>query len=216
VPPSAPQLRIDSAEGVEVFRVGYQPDPWKWTPREYAPFTGRWDDPLQQYRALYVGTSAFACYVEVLAPFRPDPAVVAEMAGITDDPFTPQYPTLPAGVVPASWCSPRLLGRAQLSGKYVDIQHADSIAHLRPVFIARALAEGLVDFDGAVIRASERRPLTEAISRHLYSSVDPAVDGIAFDSRHGNAWGSMRSSSGREPVTRKSITPLWLVYSRPR
>jgi hypothetical protein len=31
--------------------------------------------------------------------------------------------------------------------------------------------------------------LTEAISRHLYSSVDPAVDGIAFDSRHGNDLG---------------------------
>jgi hypothetical protein len=31
--------------------------------------------------------------------------------------------------------------------------------------------------------------LTEAISRHLYSSVDPAVDGIAFDSRHGNNLG---------------------------
>lgn len=181
--PGAPQLRIGPIDHLAVFRVGYRPDSWKWSPWTFSPFTGRWDDPLEQYRALYAGTSAFACYVEVLAQFRPDPEVVAGAAAIADD---PHYPTLPAGIVPPNWFAPRRLGHGLLSGSYVDIQHAESIANLRPTFIAQALAAGLMDFDGAVVRASERRPLTGAISRHIYSLVDPVVDGIAFDSRHGN------------------------------
>jgi hypothetical protein len=186
VPPGAPQLRIGRIDHLVIFRVGYRPDSWKWTPWTFSPFTGRWDDPLEQYRALYAGTSAFACYVEVLAQFRPDPEVVVEMAEIADDPIGPPYPTLPAGIVPPNWFAPRVLGHGQLKGGYVDVQHTDSIANLRPTFIAQALAAGLMDFDGAVVRAPERRPLTGAISRHIYSLDDPVVDGITFDSRHGN------------------------------
>jgi hypothetical protein len=183
------QLHLDAVADAEVHRVGYQPDPWRWTPWEYAPFTGRWDDPVQQYRALYLGTSAYACYVEVLACFRPDPAVVAGLVEIDEDPYGPPYPTQPAGVVPAAWAYPRALGEGRLSGRYVDVQHAESIAYLRPTFIGLALAAGLVDFDGSVVRAAEPRSLTGAISRNLYLQDDPVVDGIAFDSRHGNGLG---------------------------
>lgn len=45
--------------GVRVYRVGYQPDPWAWTPWEYAGadgrFHGRWDDPDGTWRTLYLG-----------------------------------------------------------------------------------------------------------------------------------------------------------------
>jgi hypothetical protein len=41
-----------------VWRVGYRPEPWTWTPWQYAEngrFNGRWDDPDGNYRTLYTG-----------------------------------------------------------------------------------------------------------------------------------------------------------------
>lgn len=42
-----------------VWHVGHRPDPWAWTPWEYAGddgrFHGRWDDPAGRYRTLYAG-----------------------------------------------------------------------------------------------------------------------------------------------------------------
>ena len=38
--------------GTPIFRVGYPPRPWEWTPWEYATdgrFAGRWDDPTGPY-----------------------------------------------------------------------------------------------------------------------------------------------------------------------
>jgi hypothetical protein len=39
-----------------VWRVGYAPDPWAWTPWEYASdsgrFNGRWDDEDAKFRTL--------------------------------------------------------------------------------------------------------------------------------------------------------------------
>ncbi|MDQ2635575.1 MAG: RES domain-containing protein, partial [Actinomycetota bacterium] len=100
------------------YRVGYQPEPWSWTPWEYAGtdgrFHGRWDDPNGTWRTLYTGSSALACYLEVLAVFRADPAVVEELDDIEDnDDDSGSYPTALAGSVPRSWCTPRLLACPQ-------------------------------------------------------------------------------------------------------
>lgn len=54
-------LRFTQTEGL-VFRVGYSPDPWAWVPREYSPFTGRWDDPEALFRTIYAASSAEACF----------------------------------------------------------------------------------------------------------------------------------------------------------
>jgi hypothetical protein len=111
------------------------------------------------------------------------------MANITGDVRDASYPTVAFGIVPSAWASPRLLGEGTLDGDYVDIQHVGSISHLRPFFIQHALSLGLADFDGATIRLAEPRTLTRAVSRHLYSSIQPPVDGVQFDSRHGNGLG---------------------------
>lgn len=74
--------------GQRVFRVGYRPSPWQWTPWVYADhgrFDGRWDDPDGIWRTLYVGSSLLACYLELLARFRPDPVLADELAVIVDD-----------------------------------------------------------------------------------------------------------------------------------
>ena len=107
--------------GVRVHRVGYRPDPWAGTPWEYAGadgcFDGRWDDPHGTWRTLYLGASPLVCYLEVLARFRPDPQMPAEMAETGDnDEGDHLYPTAPAGQLPRSWCEPRLIGAGRLSG----------------------------------------------------------------------------------------------------
>ncbi len=90
---------------VPVHRIGYRPEPWNWTPWEYAGtdgrFHGRWDDPHGTWHTLYAGFSALACYLEVLAPFRVDPTVAEAIDEIVDDDSEDaRYPTAAAGSVP--------------------------------------------------------------------------------------------------------------------
>ena len=179
-----------SRPGGAVHRVGFQPDPWAWTPWQYGPFTGRWDDPEDVYRVLYAASSPLGCFLEVLAVFRPDPVVAQALAGIKeeeveDDSFAAALP----GHLDRSWLSNRGLGTARLDGDFVDIGHSKTIAQLRPHFIERARELGLPDFDAAAIRMSAPRVLTQEVSRFLYVSAlangAPAA-GIDFGSRHGD------------------------------
>jgi hypothetical protein len=70
-----------------VARIGRPPDPWAWPPWEAQhsdnTFGNRWDDPEGTYRVVYACGQLEGAYVEVLSRFRPDPAVVAELAEIT-------------------------------------------------------------------------------------------------------------------------------------
>ena len=97
-------LACDDAAGRVVWRVGYTPDPWAWTPWQYATdgrFTGRWDDPDGVWRTLYVGDTRLACYLEVLAPFRADPHLAAQLDDIEEDlDDTTAYPTTAMGALP--------------------------------------------------------------------------------------------------------------------
>lgn len=68
--------------GELIHRVGYAPNPWAWTPWQYAEdgrFNGRWDDPDGNWRTLYVGASRLACYLEVLAFARADPRLALNL-----------------------------------------------------------------------------------------------------------------------------------------
>ncbi|MGH3551965.1 MAG: RES domain-containing protein, partial [Mycobacterium sp.] len=93
--------------------MGYKPDPWHWTPWEFADehgrFTGRWDDPAGIWRTLYVGSSALACYLEVLAVFRADPVAARDIDDIAIDDADDLYPTVHAGELPRTWCESRLI-----------------------------------------------------------------------------------------------------------
>ena len=183
----APDLAVESLSDAVCCRVGYAPDPWSWTDWIYGPFTGRWDDPDTAYRVLYAASSEFACFVELLARFRKDPVVTAGMQEIvSNDARDADHPTVSGGVVPSEWFDPRCVATGRITGEYVDVQHADSISHLRPHFVLLARSLGLSDFDGAAIRSSEPRTLTQRVSRHLYVRTAPQFDGVLFESRLGN------------------------------
>lgn len=182
-------LTVNRPDGT-VHRVGFQPDPWAWTPWQYGPFTGRWDDPEDLYRVIYAASSPLGCFLEVLAVFRPDPAVAEALARIQGDEIEDSsFAAAQPGKLDRSWLTNRRLGTARLGEDYVDVGHSQTIAHLRPHFIQRARELGLPDFDAAAIRISAPRILTQEISRFLYGSAlangAPAA-GIEFGSRHGD------------------------------
>lgn len=181
-----PKLQLAAKSAEVVFRVGFSPEPWHWTPWTFGPFTGRWDDPEAQYRVVYAAASPVACYLEVLARFREDPLVTAGMNEIEPDARDVDFPTIPAATVPVSWFGPRCLASAALDATMAEVQHVESVAFLHPRFVHLAYELGFADFDGAALRSSEPRLLTQSVSRFLYLQTDPLIDGVQFDSRHGN------------------------------
>lgn len=71
-----PELTVAEPAGLEVWRVGYKPDPWAWVGWEWATdgrFGGRWDDSEGVFRTIYAGSALLACLLELLADFRSDP-----------------------------------------------------------------------------------------------------------------------------------------------
>ncbi len=171
-----------------VYRVAYRDDAWRWVPWEFARFTGRWDDARERFRVLYAGSTRLACFLEVLAQFRPDLELVAQMAAIEGDPDDDFHPTMPAGNIDRSWLDRRCVGSAELTGSYVDVGAAESVAWLRQHLAELAVRAGLPDFDGAALRSIAPRAFTQEISTALYETAirGEVPDGIRFESRHGN------------------------------
>lgn len=183
-------------------RVGLGDTPWAFPPWAYASegrFHGRWDDPEGLYRVLYAASEPLGCWLEVLAVFRPDPEMLADLDEIEADPADTAHPTAPAGVVPRSFFARRTLGWASPGGRYVDVGAAEAIAVLRRRMAARLMHYGLADLDGAALRLTAPRAFTQEIGRLVYGDhVDgEPVAGIAYQSRHGND------------------IALWAVFERP-
>ncbi len=179
--------------GRRVHRVGFAPEPWAWTPWQYAVdgrFAGRWDDPDGMWRTTYIGESRLAVYLEVLAFARTDPTLQDDVAGIAEDPEdAAEYPTLPAGRLPDSWRRPRRVGSALLTGWYAVPGDKESLPTLRAQLLALAMKHHLSDVDAAAIRLAEPRGFTQAIAAWVYDQSAPdtlPLAGVQFNSRHGD------------------------------
>ncbi len=188
-----PQPRAVAPAGV-VHRLGRRPDPWAWPDWAFATddatFGSRYDDPLGAYRVLYASTQRLGVFLETLARFRPDPAVVAALAEIAPDPGEPSDATLPAGTVPRRWLADRAVGRGRLMGSYCEIAHSDSLAWLRTAMAARLVHYGLADLDAASVRLSVPRRFTQEIGRRIYELADERGErrfaGLRYLSRLGD------------------------------
>ncbi|GAB3567199.1 hypothetical protein GCM10027405_27220 [Arthrobacter alkaliphilus] len=182
-----------------VWRIGFRPEPWAWSGWEWATdgrFPGRWDDLHGNFRTVYAGSSLKACLLEVLAAFRRDARLAAELNEIVeDDEDQVLHPSIPPGEVPREWLETRAATSAELSGQYCAVTASQSLAALYPKFVAMALSLGLADFDAAALRDARPRQLTQAIAAWLYETTP--VDGVTFTSRHGD---ELR---------------LWAIFERP-
>jgi hypothetical protein len=178
------------AVSAEAWRIGFGPAPFAWAPWQYAEtgrFDGRWDDPDGVYRTLYLGDSLLGVLLEVLARFRPDLELAAELATIDDEGGEADvYPTLPAGQVARSWLQLRVAGVSRLHGEFVDVRLAPTVGTLRRRFARVAVDLGLPDLDAAALKLSAPRRLTQMISSWFYRELRPPINGVVFGSRHGD------------------------------
>jgi hypothetical protein len=193
----------------KLFRIGRRPDPWAWPPWEFCRRANRWDDPTDNFRVLYACGQRRGTFVETLARFRPDPAVVAGLAEITgaDD------GALSPGCVPVSWIENRAMGEAVVDGRFADIGHSTSLAYLRTAMAAQLIRFGIPDLDGAAIRLAIRE-FTQEISLHVFGRAtpdgSPLFGGITYESRLGNEFTNWAifERPDRNPVHDAVITDI--------
>lgn len=121
--------------------------------------------------------------METLARFRPDIQVVAALEAIKSDEDAPS-----AGVVPHRWLQGRRMGETAVSGNFVDIGDANSLATLRAQLAARAIHHGLGEIDAATIRLHAPRRFTQEVSRLVYEwhEGQGGCAGICYRSRLGD------------------------------
>lgn len=168
-----------------LYRLGRQPDPWAWPDWAYAgpdgTFGNRYDDPEASYRVLYASSQRMGAFLETLARFRPDLAVLAELEQIDGDDEPP------AGV-PRTWLDGRRIGEAALQGRFVDVGDARALATLRAALAASAIHYGLDEIDAGTIRLSAPRAFTQSVSRFVYDQRDDrgSFAGIRYRSRLGD------------------------------
>jgi hypothetical protein len=126
---------------------------------------------------LYVGSTAYGCYLETLARFRPDLSFYAELAQI-DGEIDHAEP----GVIDADWTTKRCLGTATASGDYADVGHSVWLSSFRQHLAPEALAAGFADFNAHALFATAPRSLTQHVSRMVF---DNRLDGIRYSSKYG-------------------------------
>ena len=164
-----------------VYRVARHPDAWAlpdWSRAKDGTFGNRFDDPESEYRVLYASSQQVSCFVETLARFRPDLALIEELRDIKGE---DDY--LPVGEVPATWCSNRVIGSASAQGGYADICGAEWIAALRRKLGSECLRLGFPDLDAVALQTPSPRILTQLASRVVY---DMGLAGVYFRSRYGH------------------------------
>lgn len=184
-------LEAAAPDGV-LYRIARGAAPWTWPDWAYAgpdgTFGHRYDDPAGEYRALYASSHRLGAFLETLARFRPDPAIVS--AEIEDDPRDVHYPTLPAGTVPAKWLDMRRLGTARCTAAYADVGHTRSLAYLREALAPAVIRHKIGELDAAAIRSRAPRRFTQELSRHVYECAMEdgarAFQGIHYLSRLGD------------------------------
>jgi hypothetical protein len=207
IPTEFGPVQCATVDEEQVHHVGYKPNPWNWAGWEYAKgrFEGRWDDPSGDWRAKYVGASAVACYLEVLATFRPDPTLEADMGDIDDD-DDDEHRSIPPGRLSYDWCEKRLLCTARLHGRYAVPSHHETLPTLRKQFLSLARELGFTDVDAAAVREGEPRELTQSMSAWIYEIVGPdgdRIDGVQYLSRHGDdfvLWAIYERGSSESPL----------------
>jgi hypothetical protein len=190
-----------------LYRIARRPDPWAWPPWSYAgddgTFGNRYDDPLGRYRVLYASGGRRGAYIETLARFRPDPAVVAALERIAGDESGPPAPEL----VPREWSSTRCLGVAAHRGAFCDIGHSDSLAHLRTALAHRLLHYGLEDLDAGDVRRRAPRALTQELSRYVFEHGSDEhgrpLAGIRYASRLGDDLENWAIFEGFDPTDQR-------------
>lgn len=193
---------VGPPEGGIVFRVarGYDifaPPDWAWA-EEASVFTNRFDDPgayrgipqEKRFQVIYCATQRAAAFAETIAPFRPDPQMLAKLQEIEDD--EPLDPELRGGIVPEEWRLRRRIGSTRLNENllFADFTDPETFTVLREVLASWLVQFKLKDFDLSAITSQYRR-LTQEAARYVYElahSGHTVFAGIRYPSRLTSHW----------------------------
>jgi RES domain len=172
-----------------VFRVGAVRPIWALRPTRPPSAPGRYDDAMLRAQVRYGASTRLGAIIEVLAQFLPD-LTIPTLAGEGD------IPTLTPGIVPKAWFSNQWVGRAEVTGRFVDLGKAETLACLRPLVDPLLRLHGARTLDASVIRGAAPRVATQAIAAICLDERTPAgghrYDGIKYLSRWGDdvtCWG---------------------------
>ena len=185
-----PSLSIRAPQGL-IYRVSHGRYPWAWPDWEHATdgrFMSRWDDPQGFYRVLYACSQRLGAFIETLARFRPDADLIEDLEQITHNDVADAN-VLRSGEVPRSWLRNRRVGTAVVDGSFVVVGASESLAWLHGEMAAELVRHRIKQLDGAAIRMSAPRDLTQAISRRIFdltSGHERRCAGICYLSRLGD------------------------------
>lgn len=158
-----------------LYRIGRRPDPLAWPPWEYVG-SGRFDDPVGEFRVLYATAQRRTAFLETLAQFRPSLDVLAALQAVenTNEP-------MPTPRVPADWYRARAVGRLSLTvrQRWLELRPFETRETLRREMAQTLLDLGLEDLDLSGVVGSKRQ-LTQAIARWAY---DHEYAGLVYSSR---------------------------------
>jgi hypothetical protein len=170
-----------------LYRIARGTQPWEYPDWKRAgtdsssgthTFGNRFDDPHAEYRVLYASSQLVCCYVEVLARYRPDYTLLAELEAMDGDNDYQQI-----GIVPNEWFENRFIGTAEVEGNYADLYSPEWVSHLRSRLRPLCIQLELEDFDVSVLVQATKRIVTQRASSIVYDLG--AFAGIYYASRHG-------------------------------
>jgi hypothetical protein len=170
-----------------LYRIARGTEPWEYPDWKRAgtdssslahTFGNRFDDPNAEYRVLYAASQLVSCYVEVLARFRPDYALLAELRAMDGEDDYQQV-----GVIPDEWFESRFIGTAEVGGNYADLYRPAWVSYLRSRLQPLCVELGLSDFDVSDLIQATKRIVTQRASSIVYDLG--AFAGIYYASRHG-------------------------------
>lgn len=191
-----------------IYRIGRGPDePFAlpgWNRAEPdGTFGNRFDDPggihgilpEHRFRVIYCATQREAAFAEVVSRFRQRPGLNPVLAQIEDveeslrdalgGAVDPDF--LDHNLLESDWLQRRRIGHTRIGahGEFVDISHADSLAHLNETLAPLLTLLGIEQLDLSSITNPDPRVLTQYAARYIYHR---GFAGIRYTSRLGANW----------------------------
>jgi hypothetical protein len=175
-------------------------------------FGNRFDDPggmfgilpEHRFRVIYCATQREAAFAEVVSRFRQRPGLNPVLAQIEDDEESleealggavdPDF--LDHSLLTSDWLQRRRIRHTQIGthGDFVDISHADSLAHLNGALAPLLTLLGIEQLDLSSITNQDPRVVTQYAARYIYHR---GFSGIRYTSRLGANWECWALFEGR-------------------
>jgi hypothetical protein len=165
-----------------LYRVGRGPDPLAWAPW-WKVGDGRFDDPLptKAYRVLNAGERR-ACFLEVLADFRP------ALTGVVEQHLTPEW-------IESRWVARFTLDDPVPACRWLDLRAAETMQTLRRELAPELVRHGLADLDVSTT-TGPNLDVTPGIGRWAFES---GFCGIVYVTRFAprpSCWAIFERSGG--------------------